>query len=232
MNIVDDPFGGLYNDFVLLWKEVTCMNGPFKRVLSIALCLVLCLSLVPLSALAAEDPVHAVDSEGAVAESVLLSGEDPGSILFTEAEPVVYAPGGDDGAELLNGFARSRLDALRPAGAGLQNVKNLGGEFTGMMAAVYTYIRAEARKVADGERTSTAFEMAVDQLGLEKTSWTKEDLGTDIVVDNAITQAAIQAARATMNFDLGLQIDVLLADGPYDFYWYDKTVGTRMRGPS
>ena len=145
---------------------------------------------------------------------------------------MVYAPGGDDTAELLDGFAQSRLDAQLPKGAELQNVRNLGGEFTGMMAAVYKYIRAESRKVADGQRTSTVFEMAVSQLGLSKTSWTKKDLGVDIVVDGYINQAAMQAAMASMNFDLGRLIDVLLADGPYDFYWYDKTMGTSMSGPS
>ena len=94
---------------------------------------------------------------------------------------------------------------------------------------VYQHLRDYFAKVANGEETATAFNVDFASLGL-KTTYTKEELGVDSIVENgAFTTDAKTAFRTKVSelFSLDSTVMCLLQDAPYDMYWYDKTRGAR-----
>lgn len=112
----------------------------------------------------------------------------------------------------------------------MQNAKKTTGtRLTGMESAIYTKIAGIIPEIAAGERASTVIEIPLEDLGLEQTSWTKEELGVSAILqwdDSAgkyvFTQEAQEAVSKKVSFDLDLVDNALLADFPYDMYWYDK----------
>ena len=104
--------------------------------------------------------------------------------------------------------------------------------------AVYNYIAGFLPQIAAGERASTVFEITPEIMGAEKTSWTAEELGVAAVIakdENGkayIPRDAQDAALAEVAINLSRILDVLLAEHPYELYWYDKTsgAGTKMTG--
>lgn len=100
-----------------------------------------------------------------------------------------------------------------------------GSLLKGKEAKVYEYLAKEIKKVASGERTSTEFEIPYT-VYLDQTSYDAEELGVDnIVLDNAITDEAVNSISKKTEVDIGTVQKALLVDYPYDLYWYDKTAG-------
>lgn len=107
----------------------------------------------------------------------------------------------------------------------------------GANRTLYNKLKEEIRRIAAGERASTAFSFTLEDLSTEELqinimSWTAEQLGVDSIVtsDNKISTAAKDAAKAIIDEQYGINIELLhktlLADYPYDLYWYDKTPKT------
>ena len=93
---------------------------------------------------------------------------------------------------------------------------------------IYDYLKAQIKAVANGERTSTEFQIS-DPNGILK--WTKEELGVATMVSGgSFTQEALDAASAKFEeiFDFQKTNNTLAAELPYDLYWYDKTKGISM----
>ncbi|MBQ8769490.1 MAG: hypothetical protein IJZ15_07625, partial [Oscillospiraceae bacterium] len=91
---------------------------------------------------------------------------------------------------------------------------------------LYYFLKSEITSVANGTKTSTEFKLS-DPNGLLK--WTKEELGvSEILFGSSISPEASYAAREKFNecVDLGRIINSLLADCPYEMFWYDKITGT------
>ena len=98
--------------------------------------------------------------------------------------------------------------------------------------------------IAAGERASTVFEISVDELGLDKTYWTAEELGFEslFVLDEdgeyvtdedgfvIISDEAASAVNAKGDYDLNRIVNALLADFPYHLYWYEKSQSTLAAG--
>ena len=104
----------------------------------------------------------------------------------------------------------------------------------GANLTLYNKLKEEIRRIATGERASTAFsftleELSTGELQVNSMSWTAEQLGLDSIVtsDNKISAAASSAAKAIIEEQYGINIvllhKTLLADCPYDLYWYNKT---------
>lgn len=74
------------------------------------------------------------------------------------------------------------------------------GKLSGVNLRVYDYLKAGIRQVADGSRTSTAFDVSP-------------------VVNNSAEANEVGA-------NLDLIVSYLLMDCPYDLFWHDKTAGT------
>ncbi len=93
---------------------------------------------------------------------------------------------------------------------------------------VYDFLKAEIQAVARGEKTSTEF-LISDPDGILK--WTKEELGVATMVSGgSFTQEALDAASAKFEeiFDFKKVNNTLMAELPYDLFWYDKTTGISM----
>jgi len=79
----------------------------------------------------------------------------------------------------------------------------------------------------DGVGTSTVFGIDVNRLPLDKTTYTKADLGVDTLVEGeSLTNAATDALFEQMGVDKTGILDALLCDMPYYLYWFDKTTTT------
>ena len=100
-----------------------------------------------------------------------------------------------------------------------------GSLLKGKEEKLYRYLVTEIQKVASGERTSTEFIIPCTQLSYQS-SYTAKDLGITAITNNgSITEEARNAVRNLI--DVSIVHDALLADFPYDLYWYDKTNGYR-----
>ena len=99
---------------------------------------------------------------------------------------------------------------------------------------VYSRMRTLVSEVAAGERTSTIFQIPFDDI-MEQTTFTAEELDVDdIAMDGAITQETKNAVLAVLNASYNATdvVLALLADSPYELYWFDKgsTLATRGVG--
>lgn len=90
---------------------------------------------------------------------------------------------------------------------------------------VYDVLKARIEAVAAGESHSTVVEINVEEES-KQLSWTKEELGVDVLVNgNSLTQEASAAIKAAYQAEMDRIMNALLVDCPYDLYWFDKTAG-------
>ena len=132
--------------------------------------------------------------------------------------------------ELYEGYVES---LLYPEQVSTWSIRN---KLTGKNLAVYNKLKEYLAQTARGERESTTYTITAEEAGFSKTSWTAEELGVStLVADNGITgikgitQEAKQAFAEKVYINGTLIFRTLLADCPYELYWFDKTVG--MSGP-
>ena len=125
-----------------------------------------------------------------------------------------------------------------------RGAKSASGNLSGIDRAIYDNIASVLPEIAAGERASTTFEISTEDLGLEQTCWTAEELGVPsiwvldesgniIIQDDGsaiISDDAYGAVEEKTSFDLGRVVSALLADYPYHLYWYEKTQNTSMDG--
>ncbi|MBR7190168.1 MAG: hypothetical protein IKD63_03545, partial [Oscillospiraceae bacterium] len=161
----------------------------------------------------------------------------PALYFVTEPETVSYTPGkgaspNDLFAEYANGLfypgAKSRSGAKKRGGA--------GSSLEGITAQLYTALKSRVAEVAAGNRTSTVFTvdlsaLTIDGTPVDEIRWTAADLGVSaLYADGSITEETWDALHERLPLDIDSLLRTLLADCPFDLYWYDKTVSTRMTG--
>ena len=89
--------------------------------------------------------------------------------------------------------------------------------------AVYQKLLPMILDVAEGRRASTVFEIPFADV-LEKTSWTADELGVSrLARGSRLTSEARNAVLAIIGCDDLRLFAALLADCPYELYWFDKT---------
>ena len=154
-----------------------------------------------------------------------------------------------DNAELLDDYAAQQICSLLP-GTGVSGMfkapKNAGSKLTGNNRAAYDILKGYIAEVAEGSRTSTVFTITLAEMGHTKLSWTAEELGVESIFaldengDYALNEegkrylskAATNAVDSIVGISLSQIVSALLADCPYELYWYDKTVGASYSGYS
>ena len=116
--------------------------------------------------------------------------------------------------------------------------KATGTRLEGNDLAVYQAVARELPAIAAGERASTEFELTLDDFGVEKAEWTADELGiSSIVVEDeqgnitGFSQEAKDAVNAKISFDLHKVSTALLADFPYDLYWFNKSIEEAVNIP-
>ena len=103
---------------------------------------------------------------------------------------------------------------------------------TGMEKAVYDALQGCFKQIASGELETPVVKISMESLGLDGT-FTAADLGVDALVEgSSITQEAVDALYAKLDFDSKLVIYALLADYPFDQFWFDKTKGVTISYPT
>lgn len=113
--------------------------------------------------------------------------------------------------------------------------KSAGSNLPDLSARVYTLLREKIAEIAAGTLTSTTISFSAKELGIENELWTAEDLGLTTLVEkrdgtNYITdeaQAAIYAQYQS-RFSGTQVLYALLADCPYELYWFNKTAGNQL----
>ena len=210
---------------------------------------------------AAEDEETVEDSEdedGSVENEEAAAGETKdeadGDFIFsgvvsatTEGqETVPEENGGESPDDLFADYVEKSFNGELGKASSLKKrgAKSAGSNLSGIDRAIYNNISACLPQIAAGERASTVFEISVDELGLEKTAWTAEELGIvsvltldedgNIALDDngyaSISPEAVDAVSERTAFDLSKITRALLADNPYQLYWYEKTQSTTATG--
>ncbi len=176
-----------------------------------------------------EEPSEEVSSD---AEDALANWPE-GMVLTEQQEMKIAIPGGEnDNDELFESYMERAVFGL------VSPVKKLrsAARLSGTEAAIYNQLLPQIREVAAGERTSTVFEIAAEDMGFEKLSWTAAELGVSSLIEkddqgNAMISSEAKTALAEHTaYDFNLVLRALLSNCPYELYWFDKTTGTSYGG--
>ncbi len=217
------------------------MKNREKKPIAMLLCMVMCISLLPVSALAEEKTeetgVIETASEGRIeAADIVVEEWIPAleeEVIFSieEEEPCVSPTVEIGEANLLDGYAAQQLYAPLQREK-LRGQKTNGDKLTGRDHEAYTHLKQDIALVASGNETSTVFSYSFEDFGVTQTTWTAEELGVESIIyvddegNKKITSEAKTAAVARVSIDLASVLNALLLDCPYELYWYDKTEGT------
>ena len=113
-----------------------------------------------------------------------------------------------------------------------------GSKLTGMDAWLYNALKSQIQAVAAGTRSDTIFTFTPEQI-YGKATFGPADLGVDAIwVNNGGNWSVTAEAKAAVNSLITTQFDgtmifrCLLADCPYELYWFDKLEGNMMSYPS
>ena len=133
--------------------------------------------------------------------------------------------------ELLMTFMEKHASAEAKM-SGTVKSSSRGSRLTGNDAAVYKVVRAAAEKIASGDLASSEIQIPIKEFTNGKLSFTASDLNvSDIYLNDEFTPEAEAALNELTSFDEDKVLDALLADCPYEFYWFDKTRGFDADGP-
>ena len=165
--------------------------------------------------------------------------EFTGTITITvEGQTAVPDNSGDESPEDLFEQYMSVEFGLSGRSSMRKAKKATGTRLEGNDLAVYQAVARELPAIAAGERASTEFELTLDDFGVEKAEWTAEELGVSSVVVKdeqgnitGFSQEAKDAVNAKISFDLHKVSTALLADFPYDLYWFNKSIEEAVNIP-
>lgn len=182
-----------------------------RKGLAMLLTLVMLLGMLPTAALAAgpEDQWETQPEQTVEAGTVAVDTSD------------VDLP---DNEELFAGYVQQLLYPEY----GISTFGNYGETAltTALDKAIYEQLKEKIQDVA-ASGGSTEFTLPLQDLGIKET-WTKQELGVtgDWSVDQSFTEEVKNAIQTKIfTQDTSKIIDVLLADCPYELYWFDKTKG-------
>ena len=171
--------------------------------------MLLCLCLLPAAALASEEPAVPEAAEALPAygyETVIQIGSDPGN----------------DNDALFAAYVDAQLYGETRDGPALDG-GSTGERLTGQNAVLYRLLKDFMGQAAAGEVNEAHCTIRETELGL-KTEWTAEELHLSSISSDNVHDA-LSAYSETISFDGSQIMNCLLADLPYDLYWYDKTTG-------
>ena len=144
----------------------------------------------------------------------------------SETQAVTLPDNGPCNEDLLKGYVQQLFDESLGR-ADKARHKSAKENLSGNDLILYQALKDEIEKIAKGERTSTEISFSVSDLkvlGMDTGPWTAADLGvSDIVKDGQYTSEAYSAVSKKLSFDGSRIISALLADCPYELYWYEKT---------
>lgn len=157
-----------------------------------------------------------------------VSAETVAKVAETEGQEYTPTNKNSDTAKLFDEYVEAAADN---GGIKSRIKKTAGNKLSGINKTIYTRLMGDIAQVAAGDRASTIFEIDVEDLGLDQLTWTASELGVEsITKDGNLTEEATSALLEKGEYDLKAIINALLADNPYELYWYDKTSQTSSQG--
>lgn len=163
-----------------------------------------------------------------------VAGEDPQQIICSlpQMTEVSILDGGVSNDVLFRHYLEQRIVASLPGYVvpeGKAVTRSGRDALTGNDARVYEALVPYIREIAAGTRRSSVITIPAEQI-TDCGPYKASQLGIDAVVANqAITSEAAAKANEIASFDLGTVIRALLADMPYELYWFWKS---SIPGPS
>ncbi len=167
------------------------------------------------------------DVKVAAEEDAFEALEDEG-VVWDSFDPIITIVDADLPDNLDDLYAEQALDSLYPRRNGLLRApKNVGGSLTGPAAVLYNELKPIIAQIAAGECASTQITISFSTLFNGKEKWTPAELGVESFTKDGVPNGQI-VWDAIYNYMGGTApvIRALLADCPYELYWYDKTLGT------
>lgn len=154
---------------------------------------------------------------------------DEGILLTVPGEQELLKPQPKDTRDPATEYIRQKLYPAQPM---LRAKRAAGASLTGPAQTLYTKLMADISDVANGTRTSTCFTYSLGEI-YSKYEFTAEDLGLSSLVEFNETDgcwyisgdALDMVAAVRDSVEISTVLDCLLADAPFELYWYDKTQG-------
>ena len=123
-----------------------------------------------------------------------------------------------DNDELFAGYVQKAF--LGDSGISLFSTENNTKNLNDDEKSIYAALKTAVAEIAAGTRAST--EITLDDWSM---SFSYVDLGLDASADITAVKAAVKIAFAN-SISINKILSSLLADCPYELYWFDKTEGT------
>ena len=151
--------------------------------------------------------------------------EEPETVLFVLPDSeTVCAEQGADNEDLLNNYVEQALESAIPRLLLFSSGRGVGSRFTGAQRTIYYTLQGMIAETAAGNLSSTVYRVDLSGLNLEITA---QQLGyTEINHGNY--NDVYRDALAAWGIDADTLLAALLADSPYELYWFDKTKGLRF----
>lgn len=135
------------------------------------------------------------------------------------------ADGGAKSEDLLKGYVQQRFDELLPGYTEKQaQRRSAAASLTGKDLKAFNHLKGFIKSVAAGERSSTEFSLMLSEV-TDKVRWTAQELGYGSTFPSVPTKEMAREMFAKATFDAQKVMNALLADLPYEYYWFDKTNG-------
>lgn len=131
--------------------------------------------------------------------------------------------GGDAGAN-----ADTDADAVSVSSGGISGISiessDRGAKLTGNNKKIYKALTPYIKKIASGSKKQTVISIPLKKI-TGKLKFTAADLGVSSITtkSGALRSSAVTAFQKKFDFDLAAIHSSLLADMPYELYWYDKS---------
>ncbi len=176
-----------------------------------------------------------VDGEGGAAGDVDGGAGEAEPIVMAElpvpTEQVFYPEGGLDEEAAAEGFIQRAMCAQPTRGSAMLRAAyayGVGSRLTGADLQLYNALKALVMEVANGQRSNTSFEIPVKQIYLENHPYTAQELGlSSLYANGQPTAEAVYRFWDEITPDVGKVMRALMADCPYEMFWFDKTDGIR-----
>ena len=134
-----------------------------------------------------------------------------------------------ENGELIAGYIQKKFDE-----AIYDGISTFGRQAGDYLAAgsleglAYNELKPALEKIASGDTGSTV--ISLSETFLTGLRWSAEELGCVLLQGGSVTAEAKSAVWAKLNeaLDFDRLLSALLADCPYELYWYDKTAGVNV----
>ena len=199
-----------------------------KRVISVLLSLTMLLAMVPGTAFAAAGETQQMDfcwENGTGGCDLLVQDKSSYKTVLPRSQRNVYYDAETCVFTLGQAAVENRVELTGAPAVGGKFPFSAEETLTGLEKIVYEALRDCFKQIAAGELETPIVEISMERLGLDG-AFTAADLGVDaLITGSSIAQDAADALYAKLDFDSELVIYALLADHPFEQFWFDKING-------